>query len=120
MEKVRESDTGSGMKINLFDRIGDYALVCSHTQEGNYFSGFEVYKIKIHKEAIRTINGKEIKYPERESYASASQFGKLAWAYPDLNHVYADFPQFKEYNDKIVNKLNKIKESLFPLNNKSI
>ena len=107
MRKTLPKEKGSEASqiwIVLLKDLGNYALYLN--KSGNYFSGFEVHKIRIKK--AREINfkpkdGKVIKVsiPERRALAFSEEFGHYAWTYPTLKAVYAEHPNFKKYNDEI-------------------
>jgi len=87
--------------IVLLSRIGDTALCLNIKNEGNWFAGYEVHQVTI----APAVTIKGVFYPERERYASSSEFGIRAWAYPNMTTVFKHHPEFAEKLPEILENL---------------
>jgi len=105
LEKIKNVSK-DGITIYLLKRLGEKALVANYTNPSRNPQGFEVHIIRKQKEQDSMISGMKVHYDEAEKYRCAREFGYKAWAYPSLDLVFENHPEFKPFAVEIVD-LNK-------------
>ena len=103
IKDIPQESKSDNLWIVLLKDLGDYALYLNKTN--NCFAGFEVHKIRFMKARTCNIQGKMFSMPDRRVISNSEGFGKYAWHYPNLDIVFAKYPQFKKHEGEILKEL---------------
>jgi len=80
-----ELNRSNGTRIRLLKRHMGLALYINLSD--GYFSGYEVHKVQRQTARTCTIKGKTFHQKAGERIAKDSEFGKYAWAIPNLQEA---------------------------------